>query len=169
MLQITSRTIFTFGALLFVVLLLWLASGYPPRARQVPDVVGWFTLICLIIQLVLDSAPRLSARQSGPRLDDILSVDEQVREARSSGEVEKRLEITAFCWLLFLLFGLVLMGFLVFIPIYIFSYLRFQASYKWLKAALYAAGTWLFVYLLFVRLFEIRLYAGILLERFFDF
>jgi len=131
--------------------------------------VGWFTLICLIIQLVLDSAPRLTARQTGPRLDDLLSVEEQVREARSSGKVEKRLEIIAFCWLLFLLFGLVLMGFLVFIPIYVFSYLHFQASYKWVKAALYAAGTWLFVYLLFVRLFEIRLYAGILLERFFDF
>jgi len=166
--QITGRTVFTFAALLFVALLLWISSGYPPRARQVPDVIGWFTLICLITQLVLDSAPQLTAKLGVLRSDQFYSVDKQVREARSTEQAQGRLEVIAFCWLLFLLAGLVLLGFLVFIPIYILCYLHYQAAHTWLKAAIYAGATWLFVYLLFVRLFEIRLYAGILLERFLD-
>lgn len=133
-----------------------------------PDAVGWFTLICLIIQLVLDSAPKLTATQGGLQLNKALSVDERVREARSTENAQGRLEVVAFAWLAFLLVGLVLMGFLVFIPIYILCYLHFQAAYTWLRSAIYAAATWLFVDLLFVRLFEIRLYPGIILERFFD-
>lgn len=166
MIRITGRTLFTFVALLFVALLLWLSSSYPPRARQVPEVVGWFSFICLIIQLVLDSSPKLAAQQHHLHA---FSVDEQVREARSSGDIESRLEVIAFCWLAFLLVGLVLLGFLVFIPIYILCYLRFQAERTWFESAIYAAATWLFVDLLFVRLFEIRLYSGMILERFFDF
>jgi hypothetical protein len=166
LIRITGRSLFTFAALLVVVLLLWLSSGYPPRARQVPEVVSWFSLICLVIQLILDSCPKLAAQ--GNRFH-AFSIDEQVREARSSGDIESRLEVIAFCWLAFLLVGLVLLGFLVFIPIYILCYLRFQAERTWFNSVLYAAATWLFVDLLFVRLFEIRLYAGVLLERFFDF
>jgi hypothetical protein len=168
LLQITGRTVFTSAALLFVALLLWISAGYPPRARQVPDVVGWFALICLIIQLVLDSVPRLTAREGVLRLDEVLSVEDQVREARATEKAQGRLEIMAFCWLAFLLAGLVLLGFLVFIPIYILCYLRFQAAHTWLRATIYAGATWLFVYLLFVRLFEIRLYPGMILERFLD-
>ncbi len=166
--QITGRTLFTFAALLFVALVLWLSASYPPRARQVPEVVGWFSLICLIIQLVLDSSPQLAARRDRLRSNQFFSIDEQVREARSTGEAESRLEVIAFFWLAFLLVGLVLLGFLVFIPIYILCYLRYQAEQTWFKSALCAGATWLFVDLLFVRLFEIRLYGGIILERFFD-
>jgi hypothetical protein len=119
-----------------------------------------------LVQLILDSCPKLAAQ--GNRFH-AFSIDEQVREARSSGDIESRLEVIAFCWLAFLLVGLVLLGFLVFIPIYILCYLRFQAERTWFNSVLYAAATWLFVDLLFVRLFEIRLYAGVLLERFFDF
>jgi Tripartite tricarboxylate transporter TctB family len=166
--QIKGRTLFTFAALLFVALLLWISSGYPPRARQVPQVVGWFSLVCLIIQLVLDSSPQLMARLDRLQSDRLFSVDEQVREARSTEGVEPRMELVAFAWLAFFLAGLMLLGFLVFIPVYILCYLRFQAAYPWFKSALYAAATWLFVDLLFVRLFEIRLYSGIILARFFD-
>jgi len=166
--HITGRTLFTFSALLFVALLLWISSGYPPRARQVPDVIGWFTLICLIIQLVLDGAPQLTAKLGVFRSDQLYPVDKQVREARATEQAQGRLEVIAFSWLLFLLVGLVLLGFLVFIPIYILCYLRFQAAHSWLRATVYAGATWLFVYLLFVRLFEIRLYTGMILERFLD-
>lgn len=133
-----------------------------------PEVVGWFSLICLVVQLVLDSSSQLAARRERLRSAQLSSIDKQVREARTTGESERRLEVIAFCWLAFLLVGLVLLGFLVFIPIYILCYLRYQAAFTWFKSALYAAVTWLFVDLLFVRLFEIRLYAGIILERFFD-
>ncbi len=121
-----------------------------------------------MIQLVLDAAPQLTGKQGRMQLNQVLSVDRQVRQARSTDQPESWLEVVAFCWLGFLLVGLVVLGFLVFIPIYILCYLHFQAAYTWLRSAIYAAATWLFVDLLFVRLFEIRLYPGMILERLFD-
>ena len=62
-----------------------------------------------------------------------------------------------------------LVGFLVSIPLYTLLYLRFQAKISWLAAVLYGAGAWAFTYFLFVRLFEIRLYYGMLFESWMDF
>jgi hypothetical protein len=148
--------------------MLWLASAFPPRARQVPETVAIFSLICLLIQLVLDSSPRLASYYARVEKRGFFSVDEQVQEARSGDATEFRLELVAYCWLAFLLTGLLLFGFLIWIPFYILLYLRIQATLSWLKSLIYAIGTLLFVYLLFVRLFEIRLYPGILLESFLD-
>lgn len=167
--QLNSRFAFTLSALLFVALILWLASAYPPRARQVPETVAIFSAICLLIQLVLDSSPRLASYYGRLEKKGFFSVDEKVQEARSSDASEFRLEVVAYGWLAFLLTGLLLFGFLVWIPFYILLYLHFQAALSWLRSLIYAIGTSLFVYLLFVRLFEIRLYPGILLESFLDF
>lgn len=167
--RITSSGLFTFSALVFVVLLLWIAAAYPPRARQVPEIVGFFGLICLAVQLILDSSPRLTALYRKVEKQGLFDVDEQVHEARSGNGTEFRLEIISYCWLAFFLTALLVLGFLIAIPLYILLYLRFQAKISWLRSAVYAAGTWLFVYFLFVRLFEIRLYAGMILERFFEF
>lgn len=167
--QITSRGIFTLSAVIFVALLLWLARGYPPRARQVPEAVALFSLLCLLIQFGLDAFPRLGGFYGRMEKKGVFDVDEEVKQARAGGGTELRLELIAFLWLAFLLAGLLLLGFLLFIPLYILFYLRFQAQLTWLKSGAYAVGTWVFVYLLFVRLFEIRLYAGLILETFFDF
>lgn len=168
--QINSRGIFTFLALIFVALLLWLSQGYSLRARQVPETIAIFSIFCLLIQLLLDLFPRAGAYYGQLEKQGVLDVDEEdLKEARAGGETEFRLELISYGWLAFLLAGLVLLGFLVSIPIYILLYLRFQAQLTWPKSTAYAVGTWLFVYLLFVRLFEIRLYAGLLLETFFDF
>ena len=53
-------------------------------------------------------------------------------------------------------------------PIIVLFYLRCQAQLNWLKSALYGGGTGIFVYILFVRLFQIRLYPGILIQAFLD-
>lgn len=165
----TTHGLFTLLALLFVSVIFWISSAYPPRARQVPEIVALFSMICLLIQLILDISPRLAASYSRMEKKGLFTVDEEVLEARMRDGSESRLELVAYLWLASLLAGLLLLGFLIFIPLYILFYLRYQAALSWLKSATFALGTWSFVYLLFVRLFEIRLYPGILLESFFDF
>jgi hypothetical protein len=167
--QITGRGIFTLCALFFTVIFLWLSADYPPRARYVPQVVAIFSMICLIMQLGLECFPGLADFYRKVEKAEIFSLDQAVGEQRRGGGPELRLEIVAYSWLLVLLGGLLLFGFLISIPLYVLFYLRFQAQLNWLKSALYGVGTWIFVYLLFVRLFEIRLYPGILIQTFLDF
>jgi hypothetical protein len=167
--RFTTRGIFTLCATLFVVLILWISTGYPPRARYVPQVVGIVGLICLLFQLVLDFFPGLVGYFRRVEKEDGLERDDVLVEQASADGPESRLEWIAYAWLLVLLAGLVLVGFLIFIPIYVLFYLRFQAQLSWIRSMIYGIGTWLFVYLLFVYLFEIRLYPGLLIEPFLDF
>jgi len=159
-----GRTTFTACAILFVGTLLRIASGYPPRARYIPEIVAVFALVCLSAQLVIEfvvAFTRRGARAAEGPLSD------EGEAAEADGSV--RLELIAYFWLAVLLFGLFLFGFLVSIPLYTLLYLRFQAEISWLRAFLYGVGTWAFTYFLFVRLFEIRLYYGMLFESWMDF
>lgn len=160
-----GRTIFTAGAIVAVAALLWLASGYPPRARYIPEVVAIFAIICLSLQLAIELVSAF--RQRGAQAVPAEGPPSLEGKAEAGGTV--RLELTAYFWLLVLLAGLFLVGFLVSIPVYTLLYLRFQARIGWLGAALYGIGAWAFTYFLFVRLFEIRLYYGLLFESWMDF
>ncbi|MFQ5683022.1 MAG: hypothetical protein ACE5HC_07090 [Candidatus Binatia bacterium] len=167
--HLTPGSVFTLTAFVFVALILWLSTGYPPRARYVPQVIAIFSLICLAFQFALDSFPGLESLFRKVKREEPFSVEGQVRGARGGDNTVLQLEMTAYLWLAGLLGSLLLFGFLVSIPFYILFYLRFRAQMGWFKSALYGAGTWLFVDLLFVRLFEIRLYPGFVLEKFFGF
>ena len=166
--KVTSSGIFTLSAIIFVVLILYASTGYPPRARYVPQVIGIFSLICLTIQLVLDCFPALGNRYREVEEVNVFDRNIHGEEAPGVGGTRLQLEINAFSWLVALLAGLLLFGFLISIPFYILFYLRLQAHISWLKSAIYAVGTWLFVYLIFARLFEIRLYTGFIIDRFLD-
>lgn len=133
-----------------------------------PQVVAIFSLACLLLQLALDSLPRLSELYRKVEKEDVFNHEKAHADQPTDTGAEMRLELVAYFWLLVLLGGLLLFGFLVTIPLYVLFYLRFQAQINWLKSALYGFGTWMFAYLLFVRLFEIRLYPGILIQTFMD-
>jgi hypothetical protein len=47
-------------------------------------------------------------------------------------------------------------GFLISIPIFVFGYIVLFARESWWKGVLLAAGTWVFVYLIFCVLMEIQ-------------
>jgi hypothetical protein len=165
---VTSSGIFTLSAIIFVVLVLYASTGYPPRARYVPQVIGIFSLICLAIQLVLDCFPALGNRYREVEEVNVFNRNIYGEKAPGVGGTRLQLEINTFSWLVALLAGLLLFGFLISIPFYILFYLRLQAHISWLKSAICAVGTWLFVYLIFARLFEIRLYTGFIIDRFLD-
>lgn len=166
--QVTSAALFTFCALFLVGLLLWVSSDYPPRARYVPQTVAIFSMVCLAVQLLLDLSPRFHGLFSKVEKEGLFSVEGQVKEARAGDGPEFRLELVTYFWLGGLLASLLLLGFLITIPLYILFYLRFQGEMPWLKSAICGLATWAFTYLLFVRLFEIRFYAGLLIEPFLD-
>ena len=166
--RITARSVFTFLALLIVALLLYVSTGYPPRARYVPQVIAVFALLCLLLQLILDSFPKLSKVYKKVEREDVFQLDETDSERKAASRPELTLEVTTYMWLAALLAGLYVLGFLVTIPLYVLFYLRFQAQLTWVRSALYGIGTFLFIYLLFSVLFGVYLYPGILIDTFTD-
>ncbi len=120
------------------------------------------------MQLVLDSSPWLSALYRKVEKEDIFRDEKIQSEQKKDQGTDLRLEIITYFWLLSLLVGLLILGFLISIPFYVIFYLRFQAQLTWLKSGLYGIGTLLFIYLLFSLLFGIRLYPGFLLQLFLE-
>ncbi len=114
--KVTSSGIFTLSAIIFVVLVLYSSTGYPPRARYVPQVVGIFSLICLAIQLVLDCFPALGNRYREVEEVNVFSRNLYGEKAPGVDGTRFQLEINAFSWLVALLAGLLLLGFLISIP-----------------------------------------------------
>ena len=117
--KVTSSGIFTLSAIIFVVLILYASTGYPPRARYVPQVIGIFSLMCLTIQLVLDCFPALGNRYREVEEVNVFDLNIYGEEAPGVGGTRLQLEINAFSWLVALLAGLLLFGFIISIPFYI--------------------------------------------------
>jgi hypothetical protein len=131
--------------------------------------VAVFSLLCLALQFALDAFPGLKSFYGTIEKENVFSIDEGVKAARLGPDSDGRLDVLAYFWLLMLLGALFVLGFLISIPLYIAFYLRFQAGLGWSRSTIYGASTWLFVYLLFVRLFEIRLHSGMLIDWLLDY
>ena len=68
-----------------------------------------------------------------------------------------------FGWLIGFVVLIWAIGFVYSIPIYIFTYLKMEARYRWLKCGIYAAGTTAFIAILFDYVFRIAWPDGTLL------
>jgi hypothetical protein len=133
--------------LLVAVAVLIIAQDYTGGSGVYPRFVGWiFVGLCLVelfIQVkALVSSPAVAATGESKTL------------------VVK--EMTGFLWLAYFLVVLLLTGFIIGVPIYMFTFLRWSAGRSYLKCTLMALGATLFIYILFMVILEYRLYPGLL-------
>jgi hypothetical protein len=75
-------------------------------------------------------------------------------------EVARRRALMIFCWIAGFILCVYLIGFPWTVPLFIFSYLRFQSHAGWFSSLVLAALTWGGFYLLFQRLVHIQFEAG---------
>jgi hypothetical protein len=148
--------------IIFTIVIITLASGYPYRARLFPLVFAVPVLVMAIIQLLYDLPnPRFKkwfsfVSDTGVKLHD--SQDEH--ENGDAVEGEKQIEggaensmaafpmIRMFLWLVLLAYGLSYFG-LISVLVYMFVMSKFEARQTWVKSCALSAGTWLCLYLLF--------------------
>lgn len=95
----------------------------------------------------------------------LLAVVQVAREARRLGvapEIPREALFTrsALVWAVAFFVSLWMLGLVVTVPLFALVYLRFAAGESWPKAAVYAAATWLFIELLFIRLLHVPLPGG---------
>lgn len=145
-----------------------------PTARLVPLVIGIPGLIFMVLQLMIDSLPGVSKRlgKLGSKKDLFGAEEIRAREkgAEKGAGVERvpsmarrRIpEGIMFVWIVSFVALIYLFGYLVAIPVLVFSFLKFRTGASWVFSILGAVLMEVIVYAGFVMLLNVSLYKGLL-------
>ncbi|HEX2332312.1 MAG TPA: tripartite tricarboxylate transporter TctB family protein [Burkholderiales bacterium] len=85
--------------------------------------------------------------------------DFQIARDVPEREVVRR-SAAAVAWIVGFFAGIVLFGFALAVPLFVFLYLKLQAKEGWIFSAAFTAGVWAFFYGLFDRLLHLPFPAG---------
>lgn len=126
------------------------ASAWPWKAKLFPLAIG-IPLLCLAaaeaLWVLFGSTERGETKDF--QLSNHLPPKETLRRtAVASG------------WILGFFAAIVLLGFPVAVPLFVFLYLKLQGKEGWVFSALFTAAVWLFFYGLFDRLLHLPFPAG---------
>ena len=149
------RVMFTLFMMSFIVVLVVLSFGYDRKSALLPIIVGISSLLLGGLSLASEFSSRINSlfmtglfQLSGGRKD-------------APGISGSRFALTSF-WLLLLISLIFFFGFLVSLPVWIFSYILFQGRRPWSHAIVAAVSFWIFLYGFFVRIMNLDLFQGIL-------
>ena len=151
-----------FGASLVVLaigigFLLW-ARTYRPSAAEVPVLVAWITIVLALIDAISQTDTKLG------RIFRQFVAAQKVIEWKNEGDDEattSRIGSAVF-WILAYVGGVVLIGFLLMNPIYVFLYMRLHGGKSVLASGVTAVATGLGIWLTFEAMFQYPLYQGLL-------
>ena len=124
-----------------------MALGFPAQAQLMPLLIGVPGTLMALVQLIKE----LCAPAEAP------PAPEAAIEARDEQGRERKM----FLWLALFLAGVLAFGFVWATPVLVFAFLRFGERESWTVAAFGAIGTWLVLYVVFVRLLELFLFEGL--------
>ena len=155
--KITAPAIFSFCALVFFCVFVYMAQDWRMQARLYPWTIGIPMLILAIVQVILE-LKGVKAKQSS----DATPMDYQFSKVTDPVLARKR-TITMFSWLVGFFFGIWLLGFPIAIALMMFTYLKFQGSESWVLSSALTVIAWLFFYGLFVRLLHLPFPEGLLI------
>jgi hypothetical protein len=164
------------------VVMVGVASTYPPEARFMPFIVGIPAIGLCLLQLALDfyrqrhpeaepagdalkQAEDQVARISGRRVQfDMPSENAMFTESSHDPREMVRREIIVWGYFLGLIACILLFGFHVAIPIFLVAFLRFQAQASWRSALIYGGLGAIAMFLLFEKVLRVTLHAGFITE-----
>jgi hypothetical protein len=124
-----------------------IALGFPPQAQLMPLLVGVPGTAMALLQLIRE----VRAPTEAPTAEATFELDEEHGRERKM-----------FLWLALFLAGILAFGFLWATPVLVFAFLRFGERESWGVAVTGAVGSWLVLYLVFVRALELFLFEGLL-------
>jgi hypothetical protein len=163
-----------------------IATTYPPGARFMTFVIGIPAIALCLLQLGLDlyrgrRPATVDTRTDLEKAQDRVSrvAGRQVRfempsdnalftETDLDAKVRLRRELVAWGYFLGLVAGVLLFGFRFTVPIFLVSFLRFQAGASWRSALLYGGIGALVMYVLFEKVLRVTLHSGFLTDLILD-
>ena len=135
-----------------------LSYQYGEKTRTFPLLVGWTTLVLLVVEFISQGETRL-----GRTLLRFLSgkTTSATTSERPSNATPAR-ELSAFLWIFSLLLMVMVAGFYISIPVYVFVYLRFFARKSLVLSSSIAVLLTAFLWALFDFFMGYQLFYGFL-------
>ena len=155
--KLRPAALFSFCALIFFCVFVYLAYDWRVQARLYPWVIGIPMVILAVIQVIFD-LKGVQAKKS----DDATPMDFQFTQEIDPATAKKR-AIVMFSWLLGFFFLICLFGFPIGIPVMMFCYLKFQGDEPWALSIILTVVAWVFFYGLFVKLLTLPFPEGLIL------
>jgi tripartite tricarboxylate transporter TctB family protein len=128
------------------------ALGWPFKTKLFPLSVSIPLLILATTQLVMTIFGR-GETNGGAAMDIDFTTD-------VPPEIVRRRVIGIFCWIVWFILLVYLLGFPVTVPLFIFLFLKIQSGESWLQSITLTAITWGCFYLLFQKLVHIQFETG---------
>ncbi len=156
-----------------------IASTYPSAAGFMPFTIGIPAIGLCLIQLALDLYRRREphaedahrpidnpiARIAGHRPQFEMPSENALFTESTYDERERvRREVLVWGYFLGLIAGVLLLGFRIAVPIFLVTFLRFQAETTWRSALIYGGAGAVAMYLLFEKVLKVSLHVGFLTD-----
>lgn len=156
--KLRPQAIFSFIILVFFCVFVYEAKDWRMQARLYPYVIGIPMLIFALVQFVLDlKGVKAKESSDGAPMDFQFSAQKDMDPA-----LVKKRTIVMFSWM-FGFFGLIwLIGYIIAIPLMVFTYLKFQSGESWVLSTILTVFAFGFFYSLFVRLLNLPFPDGAL-------
>jgi hypothetical protein len=154
--KLRPAAIFSIGWLIFFIVWVYLAKDWRMQARLYPWAIGVPMVVLAIVQVILD-LKGVQRKQS-----DAAPVDFQFTQNMDPALARRR-TINIFSWIVGFFLGIWLLGFVITIPLLVFTYLKLQSGESWVLSAALTAAAWLVFYGLFVRLLTLPFPQGLVL------
>jgi hypothetical protein len=177
----STSFVMNFVMLAIFATLVTIASQYPPQARFMPLVVGIPAMALCVLQIVLDirasrrkvdevedtrsdvqKAQDEVSRYAGRKVESEATQDETIPELPDAGIPPNMVHREVILWAYFLTFiaSILLFGFWFSIPIFLITFLRFEAQLSWrntLMTGLIGTGV---LYLAVAKGLRVDLHSG---------
>ena len=154
--KLRPAALFSIGWLIFFIVWVYLAKDWRLQARLYPWAIGIPMVVLAIIQVILD----LKGVQR--KQVDAAPVDFQFSQ-EIDPQVARRRTINIFSWIVGFFLGIWLLGFVITIPLLVFTYLKIQSNESWVTSVALTIAAWLVFYGLFVRLLTLPFPQGLVL------
>jgi hypothetical protein len=179
-----SSLVMTLVMLTIFVVLVFIASGYPANARFMPFVVGIPAIGLCLLQLALDVRERRRVAVAGDPRNTFEKAQESVSriagrtvefevaqeqpavveiDTPPEGETVRR-ELVLWGYFLGFIGGILLFGFWVAIPIFLVSFLRFQANSSWRMSLGLGLAASIAFFFIFEKGLRVTLHPGFVTE-----
>lgn len=138
-----------------VLLFLYGTLSLSPQGRVMPQIVGVIGLVLCVLDVIAHTDTEI-----GRRVATVLSGSTH----RPAEEAQPRVaaELVAFAWIVGATAAIVVFGFLLATPAYVFAYLVVQGRNSIMQSAIAAVVTTLFIWVVFEILMEYEVYRGLL-------
>lgn len=147
--KLKSQNIFDLVLALVACIFLVVSLGYDPRARLVPLVVAVPTLTLLLFQILGDTVPAVADRLRFIYQGGIFSSSRDSGPPPQEKKESEPWPWRILLWLCGFCAALYVLSYLVVVPLFVFLLTLVEGREKPLKALLLAAGTGMFIFLLF--------------------